>query len=402
MTCVVYKDIWSKKNNISPEEVAINSNKKFWFSCRVCDHEYEQRPFNKKQGSGCPFCSKSNSKICGNLDCKFCLKKSCYDYKDIWSDKNIKTPEMVSISNGKKFWFKCNICNHVYEQSPGHKTQGSGCPYCSNQKKCGTLDCLFCLKKSCYDYKDIWSIKNIKKSEEVAISSNEKFWFMCHICNHEYEQTPGHKTHGRGCPFCTNIKICGTLDCRFCLLRSCYVYKDIWSVKNIKPETVAVSSGKKFWFNCLECKEEYEQPPNCKSQGNGCPFCVNKTELKVIDYLKEINVNFTRQYKIGIVRKFYDFYFPDHKLIIEVDGPQHFQQVSNWGNPEETLENDIKKMKTALVNGISVIRIYQPDIWSDKIDWKKFIKENLYMRTVPIVKISASDPEIYNKHINFL
>jgi hypothetical protein len=71
----------------------------------------------------------------------------------------------------------------------------------------------------------------------------------------------------------------------------------------------------------------------------------------------------------------------------------------NWNCPEENLKNDIQKMKTALANGISVLRIYQPDIWSDKIDWKKCINDNLYTRTTPTVIATASDPEIYNDHV---
>jgi very-short-patch-repair endonuclease len=163
---------------------------------------------------------------------------------------------------------------------------------------------------------------------------------------------------------------------------------------------VAINSNKKFYFDCNTCKDKYYQSPNNKTnRGNGCPSCVNKSEQKIADYLKIINVNFTPQYKIRNSIKRYDFYLPDHKLIVEVDGPQHFRQVSNWGSPEENLENDLQKMKIALSKGISILRIYQPDIFSDKIDWKRCIINNLYIRTTPTVTTVASDPEIYNNHI---
>lgn len=35
------------------------------------------------------------------------------------------------------------------------------------------------LERSCSIYADIWSLKNHKKPEEVAISSNKKYWFNC-------------------------------------------------------------------------------------------------------------------------------------------------------------------------------------------------------------------------------
>ncbi len=52
-----------------------------------------------------------------------------------------------------------------------------------------------------------------------------------------------------------------------------------------------------------------------------------------------------------------------------LDGPQHFKQVSNWGDHEETRKNDVYKMKRANKNKHSVIRIVQEDVLFDKFDW---------------------------------
>jgi len=57
-------------------------------------------------------------------------------------------------------------------------------------------------------------------------------------------------------------------------------------------------------------------------------------------------------------------------VIIELDGLQHFQQVSNWTPPDENKSNDIYKMKCANDNGYSVIRILQEDVLGDRYDWK--------------------------------
>jgi very-short-patch-repair endonuclease len=314
-------------------------------------------------------------------------------------------PQTIAISSHKKYIFNCHVCKHSYEQAPADKTYGQGCPFCSNKQLCYDR-CILCLSKSCDIYEDIWSDKNEISPKTVFIKSGKKFWFDCHICNHSYEQTPCDKSQGSGCLYCSNSKLCGFLDCLFCLQKSCYVYKDTWSVKNItkngiyiKPETVSISNGKKFWFQCKKCNHDYLQRPNDKTKKNqGCPRCVNKTETLVADYLEETGINFIIQYKIGSSRKRYDFYLPDHKLIVEVDGEQHFRQVGNWESYEKTLENDIEKMKTSLLNGISVLRIYQPDIWYDKIDWKSCINDNLYTRPTPTVAFSSFNLEIYNNH----
>jgi hypothetical protein len=202
------------------------------------------------------------------------IEKSCYKYKVIWSSKNDLLPEMVSISSKNKIWFNCLECSHEYEQSPDSKTKGEGCPYCANKLRCG--ECESCLEKSCYIYRDKWSSKNDLLPEMVSISSGNKIWFNCLECSHEYEQRPNDKTNkGAGCPFCSNKLRCG--ECIICLENSCFIYKDDWSDKNKeKCEDVALSSGKKFIFNCLKCNHGYEQSPANKTLGGGCPYCANQ------------------------------------------------------------------------------------------------------------------------------
>ena len=65
----------------------------------------------------------------------------------------------------------------------------------------------------------------------------------------------------------------------------------------------------------------------------------------------------------------FDFCIPELKIIIELDGRQHFIQVSNWSSPEETYENDLFKEMCAKENGYSVIRIIQEDVLNDTYDW---------------------------------
>ena len=65
----------------------------------------------------------------------------------------------------------------------------------------------------------------------------------------------------------------------------------------------------------------------------------------------------------------FDFCIPDLKLIIEIDGLQHFEQVSNWKPPELQQERDVFKMNLALDNGYTIIRIYQPDIYLNRNNW---------------------------------
>ena len=65
----------------------------------------------------------------------------------------------------------------------------------------------------------------------------------------------------------------------------------------------------------------------------------------------------------------FDFVIPEHKIIIELDGLQHFKQVAKWKTPEQAHIRDLYKMKCANDNGYSMIRILQDDVWLDKYKW---------------------------------
>lgn len=110
---------------------------------------------------------------------------------------------------------------------------------------------------------------------------------------------------------------------------------------------------------------------NCKA---GCPFCVNKTEGKLFNWLQN------NDYVVEKSKRFewcknkrplpYDFFIKKLNLIIELDGDQHFFRAGKWDSPKKTQKNDKYKTKCANKHGISVIRIYQPDVWFDKNDWE--------------------------------
>ncbi len=78
-------------------------------------------------------------------------------------------------------------------------------------------------------------------------------------------------------------------------------------------------------------------------------------EKKLWDYLRNkqfLNLKFFRQYSIGYYIT--DFYCPKIKLVIELDGPQHFTEYST----------DYDKVRTEIFEsiGINVIRFRNSDV----------------------------------------
>ena len=128
----------------------------------------------------------------------------------------------------------------------------------------------------------------------------------------------------------------------------------------------------------VKCPEHGIWHPSAHNHINGskCPSCLNKTEQILYELLSQIYPMLERQYKVDWCKNIssdrylpFDFVLKLLKIIIELDGPQHFIQVMKWKSPEETRKGDIYKMKCANDNGFSVIRILQEDVYCNKYDW---------------------------------
>jgi len=84
-----------------------------------------------------------------------------------------------------------------------------------------------------------------------------------------------------------------------------------------------------------------------------------------------LQTQFKQEWCKKILHLPFDFCIPEHKIIIELDGVQHFQQVRNWSSPQEQFENDKYKEECANENGYSIIRLLQEDVFNDSYDWVK-------------------------------
>jgi very-short-patch-repair endonuclease len=304
---------WSNRNLVKPNEVALNSHKKFWFDCGECGHPFESSLLNINQGNNwCGFCSNPPKKLC---DCIICYNKSFASHpKSIcWLDENNISPSKVfKCADRKKFKFKCDKCIHTFEINLKDVViKGHWCSYCSHQKLCENKECSICWDNS------FASIERSKFLNDKTInprmlfkSTNKKFKFNCDVCNKIFVSPLSAVTNGVWCSLCFN-----------------------------KTE--------KILFDKL-----FEKYGNLKRQYK-IDWCKNIKHLP------------------------FDFVIEERKTIIELDGKQHFEQIGNWQSPEKNRERDLYKMKCANENGFSVIRILQEDVFKNKYDWLDELCENI-------------------------
>ena len=302
-----------------------------------------------------------------------------------WSDRNEKKPDEVALNSHKKFWFDC-VCGHTFESSLLNINQANNwCPYCSNKKICNN-ECICCYNKSFASHpKSIcWSNKNEINPNEVLKGSEKKYYFNCDKCNHELLiSLKKISSQGRWCSYCSHQKLCENNHCNMCynnsfasVERSKYLHD-----KKINPRILFKSTNKKFNFDCDVCNKVFETQLAHVTKGVWCSNCVNKTEQILFDKLHEKYNCLKRQYKVDWCKNIkhlpFDFVIEERKIIIELDGKQHFEQIGKWLSPEETQKNDFYKMKCANENGFSVIRILQNDVYKDRYVWLDELINNI-------------------------
>jgi very-short-patch-repair endonuclease len=186
------------------------------------------------------------------------------------------------------------------------------------------------------------------------------------------------------CPYCVNQKLCEVNECNVCFEKSFASQEKVkyWNTtNNTNPRTLFKSSAKKFNFICNICNLNYNAALSNVSAGYWCNCVKNKTEYKLYNELLQIYNNLIKQYKVdwckNITHLPFDYCIEESKIIIELDGPQHFRQVSNWSSPEKQFKNDKYKEKCANENGYSVIRLLQEDVLYDRYNWLNELNQTI-------------------------
>lgn len=396
-------DYWVKELNdgILPHQVTRSANKSFYFRChkKECNHIFTRKLCDcaGRRGTWCPFCA--GKKLCDDPKCKGCSKKSFEGCpkSEFWfqSMNGDVTPRNVMLNSHESYYFICYDCDHYYSRKLYDivKTKTQGCPYCNGDELCGSFECKICHERSFASHpkSKFWLKSNMLKPNQVRKNSNKKFWFQCDECHHTFETKLDNIINGgTWCPFCSSStkKLCDDNECQMCFEMSFASSKKAKYIIDVDPRFITKSSHKKYTFQCEECEFKFEMTLNNITNGRQwCPRCINKTELKFEKFLKETfpKKNIKRQVAFDWCKgpktgKKYPFDFMMGKILIEIDGDQHFKQISNWTPPEEVQKRDRFKERRAIENGFSVIRLLQTDVLFDKNNWKvlftKLVKNN--------------------------
>ncbi len=433
----IYPDLMNEwaydlNDNIDPTKISPYCHKEVIWRCAAhttCDQHVwpciiKNRTRNK---SGCPFCSTParQSCICMSIYTLFPKLMDEWDYE---KNKQLDPKKILPGSEIMVHW-KCSnhtTCNeHIWTAIVNSRTRensernGSGCPFCA---RCGTKQTCSCdsalqLFPWLIDELDVERNRDFDPFK-LSMGSNKDVYWRCLIhktCDEHVWSAPISRRiyQDSGCPFCSGgtnyVCVCDSIHTLEKDLLKEWVYE---LNTTLDPKKISRGSEVEAYWRCsnnhIWLSIIYNRTGKIRS---GCPLCRNKTESLVFNWLKQ-------QFSVILQPKYewcqnphtnrklpFDFEIKrdDLYIIIEIDGPQHFKQISNWKNSYVTLQYDTFKSITAIKHGYSIIRILQEDIWNDQEhEWKSKL-EKAILSIIPndIVYISSNE-YIYNNHRELL
>ena len=282
-------------------------------------------------------------------------------------------------------------------QKPSKHSKGQGCNKCGEERTADgqrkTLDEFVKQSKEKHG-EDHYNYDNVE-----YINDDTPVNIYCNFHNKLFKQTPS--SHLRGC---------GCYDCgieKSAKQRISLASQKFWEIANKDPhhdfsKFEYTKSRKKSTIICNKCNEHFQSSPNNYLSGKSCPLCKNKSEAKLYEnivgkYLIKRQCNYDWCKNVNTKCYFpFDFCIEEYKIIIELDGIQHFKKVKHFRKtPEEQKERDLYKQKCANDNGYSIIRIYQEDVYYDTFDWLKKLYETIEKikndRIIQNIYISKND-----------
>jgi len=323
------------------KSVYVNSGTKI---CVICpEHgEFWPQANNHLRGSGCPACAGT-------------LKK---DTETFISEARKVHGDKYDYSKVEYFTTKDKVCiicpkHGEFWQQPASHLRGANCPECSGLKPI-TIDVF--KKRSALIHDDKFDYSKV-----YFDSVSEK---VCIICpeHGEFWQSALSHMHGYGCPKCSGKY----MDTQFFKEKAAKVHHGKYDYSKV----VFIGSFQKVIIIC-PIHGEFEQVASYHLAGNGCPRC-NERQLErdVHALLRRNHIKFIAQKSFDWLvydgKMFLDFYLPDHGVVIECQGLQHFEAIDFFGGEdgfERTKSRDERKRFLCEKHGLKVL--YYSDLGLD-------------------------------------
>jgi len=265
---------WDSEKNgaLTPEMVTPSSGRIVWWRCSL-GHSWRTSVAQRFKGSSCPYCS-GRKVLRGFNDIPSTHPHIAAEWD--YDNNGVAKPEDFYIGSIARAWWKCDK-GHSWNAQIRTRTR-YGCPYCAGQAVLTGFNDLATtnpLLASQWDYES----NGILHPEDVSANSGMKVWWRCEQ-KHQWKAVIASRNRGSGCPYCSGYAILPGYNDMFTVAPYLADEWDYSRNKNLRPETLAITSRVIVWWRCSR-GHSWKASPFARSKGSGCPYCAGKRPPKL-------------------------------------------------------------------------------------------------------------------------
>lgn len=342
-----YKEKLRKKNpefiNLTPYQ---GSKGKILHKHIPCGYIWNVKPNVLDQNTyGCPYCS-------GKVRKDIMYFKN--EVKQLVNDEYTVVGDYVNTHT--KTTFIHNVCGNKFAMSPNSFLRGQRCPKCQHRS----------YRKTTEEFKEelFRLVGNEYTLEDEYINCRTKVNFRHNLCGKLWKTTPGEILSGYRCVHCYGNKLLSQEEFEK------RVYEQRGDEYSVLGKYVNFSTKISIKHNKCGCIWSVV-PATFLSKRSGCPKCnQSKGECRIEKYLIENKISYDLQKRYADLvgkRKMplsYDFFLPQHNLLIEFQGQQH-ERPCEWFGGEKQFEvqqeHDKLKRDYAKKYNIDLLEIWYRD-----------------------------------------
>jgi hypothetical protein len=262
----------TKNGDLKPENVFPKSNRKVWWLCNDCDHEWSAVIGSRASGYGCPECKKRA------ISKKLRIPKVGKDLATLkpelakqWhpTKNGALTPKDVKAFSHDNIWWLCEN-GHEWSALIASRSK-NGCPFCSGREPIkGETDLA---TANPYLAGEWHPTKNGELTpQNIKAFSHANVWWKCKL-DHEYLATCTNRSHGDGCPICSNQQILvGEND----LATTNPELTEQWHPTlngDLTAFDLPAGSNQNIWWICTREHTWKATVFNRAQNKSGCPYC---------------------------------------------------------------------------------------------------------------------------------
>jgi DNA-directed RNA polymerase subunit RPC12/RpoP len=389
------------KNTENPNKISPNSHKKAQWVCSICKNSWEAQIKSRNLGgAGCK-CTARQKQAKNYRQNRIKKVGSLADTNPVlaseWhSTKNgTLTPADVSAGCPDKAWWFCSTCCNEWYATIASRNAGNGCKVCGFKQSAKTR-VLQAIQKggSLADNNPIlaseWHPTKNKSltPHDFLAGSNDRAYWLCPVCEHEWNAVISSRNSGVGCPECGKLKgaksrIENAIKKRGSLLSNNPKLASEWHpTKNgdLKPADVLANSNELRWWQCNK-GHEWQATVASRNTGHGCRKCSSETqssfpEQAIFYYLnKQVHC----ESRLKVFGSEIDIFIPSLRVGIEYDGKYYHTSDSSQMRKD-------KKQLLMIENDITLYHVIEGDKYradkGSRTIYCKFDNKYLYLEQV--------------------